>query len=392
MGNQRSQALGTLRPETTAVYSAVLRQRYCGSVVTPIFQGTLFEQQLGQGYDETVYPRFATLPNHAVLGDKLARLERAEEALVAGSGMAAISATLLSLLKTDDHILLTRNLYAGTDGLVTEDLARYGIDFDFVDGNQPRSWAQYLRKSTRLFYTEAISNPMLDIPDLEAIVEFGRKHDLLRLIDATFATPVNLRPIDRGFDLVLHSATKYLNGHSDLAAGVIAGRSDLLKHIRHHLNHLGGCLDPHACFLFERGLKTLFLRIRQQNANACHLADYLSQQDKVKRVLYPGLSSHPQHERAKALLDGFGGMICFQLKGGLDAARSLGQRTQIIANTPSLGGVDTTMTVPGDTVHQGLSEADQRRAGLQPGLIRLSVGIEAAADLQADLAAALDTL
>lgn len=378
-----------LHPHTRAVYSPAQRQHYFGSVVTPIFQGALFRQRLGASYDETVYPRLSTLPNHQVLGDKLARLEGAEEALVTASGMAAISTTLLTLLGSGDHALLTSNLYAGTDSLVTEDFRRYGISYDFVDGNDPESWTRCVRDTTRVFYTESVSNPLLQVPQLEAVTAFAKRHGCLSIVDATFSTPVNYRPLAQGFDLVLHSATKYLNGHSDLAAGVIAGRSELLQDIRHHLNHFGGCLDPHACYLFERGLKTLFLRVARQNESAMRLATFLEQRPEVRRAIYPGLPSHPQHEQAKCLFDGFGGMVCFELAGGLAAARQLGQYTTLIAESPSLGGVDSNITVPGDTVHQSLSDEDKARAGLIPGLLRMSVGIEAVEDLEADLDQAL---
>jgi cystathionine beta-lyase/cystathionine gamma-synthase len=298
---------------------------------------------------------------------------------------------LLSLLSTGDHLLIQDCLYGGTHEFVANDLPALGIEFDFIDGNDPDSWERLLRPETRGVYVETLGNPMLGLPNLEAIVAFARDNGLVSMIDNTFASPVNFRPLEKGFDLSLHSATKYLNGHTDIVAGVIVGRADLVERITHKLNHLGGALDPHACFLLHRGLKTLALRVRQQNQSALAIADFLQNQAAIARVIYPGLISHPQHGRARDLLDGFGGMLSFELHEGAKAADRLVANLQLPINAPSLGGVETLITRPALTSHSGMAPEARHRLGITDGLIRLSVGIEAVEDLLADFDRALNS-
>ena len=375
--------------ETKLIHAGEPEPRVDGAVTMPIFQTAMFESAGEKSYHEIRYLRLNNTPNHVALHAKLAALENAEAALVTSSGMAAISTALLALLSNGDHFLAQNCLYGGTHDLVTKDLVGYGITHSFVDGSKPDTWEAALRPNTKLMYVESIANPLLDVPDLEAVVAFAKRHGLITLIDNTFASPVNFRPAEVGFDLSLHSATKYLNGHSDLVAGAVIGRADLVTRVTHRLNHLGGTLDPHACFLLHRGLKTLALRVGYQNRSALAIASFLEGHEAVRKVVYPGLASHPQHEIARRMYDGFGGMLSFEVKGGVDAAERFMARTTLPVVAPSLGGIETLLTRPATTSHSGLSAAERERIGIRDGLIRVSVGIEHTDDLIADFGQAL---
>ena len=281
-------------------------------------------------------------------------------------------------------------LYGGTHTFVTRDLAEFGIGHDLMDGNRPETWSALLEPSTRAIYVETITNPLMQVPDLEQVVRFARTHGLVSIIDSTFATPVNYRPLESGFDLVLHSGTKYLNGHSDLAAGAVVGPRELVRRVTHRLNHLGGVLDPHACFLLHRGIKTLVLRVRQQNENALALARFLAESPAVDGVNYPGLETHPQHGRARKMFSGFGGMLSFDVQGGVEAADSLLNRLRIPRSAPSLGGVETLITRPATTSHAGVPPEERVRMGISDSLVRVSVGIEDAGDLVEDFEQGLE--
>ena len=244
-------------------------------------------------------------PNHLALHEKLAALEGAEDALVTASGMAAVSTTLLSMLTKGDRLLVQDCLYGGTHDFVTKDLEGFGISYDFIDGNDPESWEKKIRPNTKAIYVESMTNPLLEVADHGAVVEFAKSHGIVSLIDNTFASPINFRPPEFGYDLSLHSCTKYLNGHSDIVAGAVIGKSELVERVKHRLNHLGGSLDPHACFLLHRGMKTLALRMRQHNESALKIARFLESSNAVEKVNYPGLDSHPQHKRASEALRRF---------------------------------------------------------------------------------------
>jgi cystathionine beta-lyase/cystathionine gamma-synthase len=267
---------------------------------------------------------------------------------------------------------------------------RMKIGVDYIDAADPASWRENLTAQTRAIYVETISNPLMQVADLRAAVEFARTHGLVSIIDNTFASPINFRPAEIGFDLSLHSATKYLNGHSDIVAGAIIGRSDLIEKINRTLSHFGGSMDPHACFLLHRGLKTLGVRVRHQNASAIGIARFLSTHAKVAVVNYPGLEGNAGHARARELFDGFGGMMSLELHGGVDAAEKFISALTIPICAPSLGGVESLITRPAQTSHSGMPPAERERAGISDGLIRLSVGLEATEDLIADFARALD--
>ena len=376
--------------ETRLVHSGQPHPRISGAVATPIFQSATFEYENQASYHDIRYIRLNNTPNHEVLHLKLAAAENGEAAVVTASGMAAITTALFAVLRPGDHLLAQSCLYGGTHDFVTQYLKDFGVSYSFIDAADPDSWKSRLQPKTRALYVETMSNPLLQVPDLRAAVKFGKAHGLVSMIDNTFATPVNFRPLDLGFDLALHSCTKYMNGHSDIVAGACIGSATLVEQIKHKLDHLGGSLDPHAAFLLERGLKTMALRVRCQNTNALQIARFFSEHDQVASVNYPGLESHPQHKIASSLFTGFGGMLSLELKGGHHAAESFINKTEIAINAPSLGGVETLVTRPASTSHAGMSPEDRRKLGISDGLIRISVGIEGTDDLIQDFSKALE--
>lgn len=377
------------RFDTQLVHAGEPHPKIAGSVAMPIFQSSTYEYGGQDRYEDLRYLRLNNSPNHDALHAKLAALEGADTALVTSSGMSAISTALLALLRPGDHVLAQRCIYGGTHDLLTGWVARQGIEHDFVDGDDPAAWAAAIRPSTRMFYVEAMTNPLLEIADLPGVAAFCRERGLVSVIDATFASPLLLRPVALGFDLVVHSATKYLNGHSDIVAGVIAGRREHLGPIRSLLAQLGGTLDPHACFLLHRGLKTLGVRLRHQCRSAQSIAEALAEHPRVRRVAYPGLPSHPGHARARELFAGFGGMLSFEVDADADATRAMLERLRLVTNAPSLGGPETLVTMPSLTSHLGLAPEARRAIGIADGLVRLSVGLEDPLDVIEDLRRAL---
>ena len=377
------------RLETRIIHAGEPQPRILGAVAMPVFQSAMYEYAGESDYHDLKYIRLNNTPNHTVLHAKLASLENAEAALVTASGMAAISTTLLTLLGTGDHLLAQSCLYGGTHDFLTRDFPALGISHDFIDADDPGSWEAKLRPETKAIYVETLTNPLLELADLEAVAAFARERGLVSIIDNTFATPVNFRPIEHGFDLSIHSCTKYMNGHSDIVAGAIMGRRELVERVKHKLDHLGGSLDPHAAYLLHRGVKTLWVRVRHQNESALAIAKFLASRPEIARVNYPGLPTHPRHERARRLFAGFGGMLSFELHGGVDAAKRFIAATTLPIKAPSLGGVETLLTQPALTSHAGLSREDRRRLGITDGLVRMSVGLEATEDVIEDFAAAL---
>jgi len=375
--------------ETKLIHAGEPEPRINGAVSIPIFQSAMFEYAGETSYHDLKYIRLNNTPNHEAVQKKLAALENAEAALVSASGMAAISTALLSVLASGDHLLAQNCLYGGTHDLLTKDFAGFGLTYDFIDGSDPGSWKDALRPNTKAIYVEAMTNPLLGVANLKAVAAFAHEHNILSIIDNTFASPVNFRPPEWGFDLSLHSGTKYLNGHSDIVAGVCLGSSDLIRKIRRKLNHLGGSMDPHAAFLFHRGIKTLALRVGYQNRSGQRIAEFLEQHPRVECVNYPGLESHPGHENARQLFDGFGGVLSFELQGDVPEAEAFIRKTTLPIVAPSLGGVETLITRPAITSHSGMAAADRRRLGISDKLIRLSVGIEATDEIIEDLAQAL---
>jgi len=379
-----------MRFDTLAVHGGERVPGPEGSVVFPIFQGTVFTSEPGEDYHDIKYHRLNSTPTQSYLHDKLAALEGADAAVATSSGMAAVTTILHTLLGTGDHVLVGDCLYGGTHDFLNKHAARLGWTFSVIDTQDPDSWAAAVTPATKAVLVETITNPLMRVGRLREIVEFARAHGLTSVVDNTFASPVNFRPVVAGFDLVFNSATKYLNGHSDVVAGSVAGSRRRVEEVRHTLNLYGGSLDPHAAYLLARSLKTLGVRVRQQNANALALATYLAGHPKVSAVGYAGLPDHPDHAHAAELLTGFGGMLSFRLAGGVPATETMLSALTLPAVAPSLGGVDTLITRPAITSHAGLDASVRATLGVTDDLVRLSVGIEDEEDLIADFAAAID--
>jgi cystathionine beta-lyase/cystathionine gamma-synthase len=388
-GGEKAMAKEYRHIETKLIHAGEPEPLILGAVSMPIFQSAMFEYAGEKDYHALRYIRLNNTPNHIALHQKLAALENGEAALVTSSGMAAISTALLAVLSKGDHLLAQDCLYGGTHDFITKDFASFGISYDFFDGNDPASWAKNLKPNTKAIYVETMTNPLLQVADLKEVTAFAKTHGLVSMVDNTFASPMNFRPLEHGFDLSLHSCTKYLNGHSDIVAGAIIGKSDLVEKITHKLNHLGGSLDPHACFLLHRGMKTLAVRVKYQNESTLRIAQFLEKHPAVEKVNYPGLESHPAHARAKELFDGFSGMLSFEVRGGVEAAERFMNKTTLPVIAPSLGGIETLLTRPSTTSHSGLSPEERRSLGISDSLIRMSVGIEATEDLIEDFSRAL---
>ncbi len=375
---------------TRAVHAGRIEPPVENTVVTPIFQSATYQAaaEYDAAYNDIRYVRMNNTPNHAVLAGKMAALEETEAAIVCSSGMAAITTTLMTLVSSGEHIVAADTLYGGTQMWLDHDAPDFGISYSAIDLAKPATWGAAVNGKSRVLYVETISNPLIGIADLAALVTFARSHKLVTVIDNTFASPVVCQPATAGFDIVLHSATKYLNGHSDLAAGVICGRQKWLDPILTRLNHLGGTLDPHSCFLLERGLKTLTLRVNRQSETALTLARWLDQHEGVAGVNYAGLDSHPRHALATEQFRGFGGMMSFYLADSYSPAAFLGS-FDVILHAWSLGGPETLCVQPSKSSHVGLTERELARLGITENLIRVSVGLEDADDLLDDFSQAL---
>lgn len=365
-------------------------------ISTPIYQSATFRAKNAAQIAEYVeachpgsfYSRWGN-PTVEVFERVVADLEGGERALAFSSGMAAIGTTLLALLAPGDHVVAAHSLYSATTHLLDDHLRRTGIEVTFVDPSDVDAFRQAARERTRLFYIETPCNPTLTLTDIRAVAECARRCGAILVADNTFATPLNQNPLGLGADLVVHSATKYLCGHSDVIAGVAVGRQSLIERIWQTQKLLGGCMDPHAAWLLLRGVKTLGVRIDRHNANALTVARWLQGHAAVERVRYPGLESHPQHALASRQMRGFGGMVAFELRGGREAGLRLVEATRLALLAVSLGGVETLIEHPASMTHGMLSDQQLQSAGIAPGLVRLSVGIEDAADLLADLEQAL---
>jgi methionine-gamma-lyase len=334
-----------------------------------------------------IYTRYGN-PTLAIAEAKLAALEGAEAAIVTASGMAAISSSLLAVLKAGDEVISTRQTYGGTYRLMRDNFPRFGIVVRHVESDLA-GIEKLVNPRTKALYIETPTNPTLRLVDLKKAVAFAKEWDLISLIDNTFASPVLQKPIELGFNIVLHSATKYLAGHSDVIAGAAAGSRALMDLVRHNVINLGGSMDPEAAFLLIRGMKTVELRMKHQCESAMTIARYLEKHPKVARVHYPGLASHPDHQLAKRQMRGYGAMLAFDLKGGLAAARRFCDRTRVFLLAASLGGVESLVVLPIYTSHYNMSLAELRGAGVEPGAVRVSVGLEDPADLIEDLRQAL---
>jgi cystathionine beta-lyase len=355
-----------------------------GGLNTPLLPSSAIEYL---DDSEVRYPRYFNTLNHDVVADKMNALENAEAGLVTSSGMAAISAILFGLLTSGDHVVFTAGLYGGTHALIVNELQRFGISYSFATTDVAALEAAS-RPETRMVYVESPSNPLMTVVDLPALAEFAKKRRIISVIDNTFASPILQNPLSHGFDLVMHSGTKYLGGHSDLICGTVNGPAALITSVRNHAVAYGGCLNAQDCYLLERSLKTLELRVRRQSDNAALIASRLEAENRVKKVHYPGLKNHPGHAIAARQMQGFGGMLSFELADDIDPLSYI-RRLELVNCAISLGGVETTICQPVATSHQKVSEAERQRLGITDGLLRLSVGIEDAGDVSADLLRAL---
>lgn len=372
--------------DTRCVHSGALQEIIRPGAVSPI---VLTTAQPYLDEDEMVYPRYFNLPNQRVVARKLADLEGAETALVFGSGMAAISTTVLSQLKAGDHVVFQNSLYGGTKNMVVTIFENMGIQFDFTAGTEVADFEKLIKPNTRLIYIESPSNPLLLITDIKAIADLAKARGITTAIDSTFASPILQNPFKLGIDLVLHSATKYLGGHSDICAGVVAGRKEKIDRIMEYAHCLGGSLDGYTSFLLERSMKTLNTRVSRQADNALKLASNLESTPGIGKVLYPGLASHPHHELAKKQMSGFGGIVSFELEKGADPI-AFQKHLKIIAPTISLGGVESTICSPFLTTHYQFTKQERENMGIFDELMRLSVGIENPEDLLQDIQQALE--
>jgi len=373
-----------MRPGTVCVHAGTHLDERSGGVCSPIFTSTSYAYP--NATNQNVYPRYFNVPNQRVLATKLAALEKGEDALVFGSGMAALSTLFFTCLKPGDHAVLQADLYGGTYHFLVAELRRFGIQMDF--GRTMEEIVAAMRPTTRLLYVESPSNPLLRCVDLAAVAKLGQERGVLTAIDNTFASPINQNPIELGIKVVAHSGTKYLNGHSDVNCGALISSREVIRSVAEYAINHGGTLDAHACYQLERGLKTLALRVRQQNETAGRLAHFLQTHSAVARVNYPGLAEHPEHTIAARQMRGFGGMLSFELRhaSGMD---ELFKRLQIVTPALSLGGVETLICAPSRTSHRSLSPAEREQAGISEGLLRVSVGIEDAEDVLADFGQAL---
>lgn len=377
-----------MRFSTRAIHAGQEPDPTTGATIPPIYQTSTYTQtELGQhkGYE---YSRTGN-PTRAALEACLASLEGGEWGLAFASGLAASSA-VLSLLRPGDHVVANDDLYGGTYRLFERVLGPYGLSFSYVAGAGPEAFQAAMRENTRLLWLESPTNPLLKLVDLAAVAAVGQRAGAAVVVDNTFATPYLQRPLSLGADLVLHSTTKYINGHSDVVGGAVIGRRpEHLEAIRFYQNAAGATPSPFDCWLVLRGLKTLAVRMRQHEANGAAVASFLEEHPRARRVYYPGLSAHPQHDLARKQMSGFGGMVSFEIEGGLEAARSFLRRLEVFSLAESLGGVESLACHPATMTHAAIPEAERLARGITPGLVRLSVGIEDVEDLLADLEGAL---
>jgi cystathionine beta-lyase len=370
---------------TICTHSGELKDKEFKGAVSPLYMSTSYAFE---DVEVKRYPRYFNTPNQQALAIKMAALEHGEAALIFGSGMAAVSTALLAFLHKGDHVVLQQTLYGGTSNLVVEEFDKFGIEYTFTKDLAPSSFESEVKDNTKVIYIETPSNPLLTITDIKAVAEIAKKHGLVSMIDNTFASPVNQNPIDLGIDIVLHSATKYMGGHSDILAGTAIASEEHIDTIFQLAKNLGGSLSDYTVWLLERSLKTMGIRVKAQNENAQKLAEYLEGNPNVAKVYYPGLKSHPDHELAKSQMKGFGGMLSFELKEGLDFS-NFQKKLKLIKPSMSLAGVESTILSPSLTSHGLLTPEERESQGIKDGLLRFSLGIEEAEDLIEDIEQAL---
>ncbi|HTE47147.1 MAG TPA: aminotransferase class I/II-fold pyridoxal phosphate-dependent enzyme [Gemmatimonadaceae bacterium] len=357
-------------------------------VVHPLYQSVNFIQEEGTA-DGLRYPRYGNSPNAELVQRRMAALEGAEAAVLLGSGMGATACALLTLLRPGDHLIASAWIYGGVTSLLTKEFIPLGIDVSFVDPQETRIWRKHIRKETRAIFLETPVNPTCRVLDLKPVSYVTKDCGIALVVDSTFASPINLRPMEHGADVVIHSATKYLNGHHDVLAGVVCGTTSYIEEVRQKMMLWGQAPDPFAAWLLERGLKTLDVRVRRQNENAMQVSEWCVGRKEIRAVHYPGLSSHPDHKVARSMLDGFGGMMAIELVGGGRAAERFLRKLTVFRHAPSLGGVDSVVSEPRFSSHAHLSAARRAQVGIPDGFLRLSIGIESANDLIGDIEQAL---
>ncbi|WP_423819378.1 PLP-dependent aspartate aminotransferase family protein [Salinimicrobium sp. TIG7-5_MAKvit] len=370
---------------TICTHVGELKDEQFKGAVSPLYMSTSYAYE---DMEVKRYPRYFNTPNQQALAQKMAALEHGEAALIFGSGMAAVSTSLFAFLQKGDHVVLQKTLYGGTSNLVVEEFEKFGIEYSFAKDLSAEAFEHEILENTKVIYIETPSNPLLTVTDIEAVAKLAKKRGLVSMIDNTFASPVNQNPIDFGIDVVIHSATKYMGGHSDILAGAVISSEEKIDRIFQLAKNFGGSLSDYTVWLLERSLKTMGLRVRAQNENAQKLAEYLEKNELVQKVYYPGLASHDGHELAKKQMHGFGGMLSFELKD-LDSQAFM-KYLKLIKPSMSLAGVESTILSPAKTSHALLTPEDRAAQGISDKLMRFSVGIEEPEDLIADIEQALE--
>ncbi len=370
-----------MKKDTQCIHSGTHKDRATGGVNTPIYTSSSFEY-----LDATnnVYPRYFNTPNQKAVVDKLSALENTEEGVLFSSGMAAISTVLFTFLKQGDHAVLQRNVYGGTHHFAMSEFDKFGIEYTFVS-NKIDDIEKAIRDNTKVIYIESPSNPLLKITDIKAVAKLAGSRNIVTAIDNTFATPINQNPHDLGIDITIHSGTKYLGGHSDICCGAVLGKKSLVDKIMSSAINFGGSLNASTCYLLERSLKTLSIRIERQCSNAQHIAESLEQNNMIRNVYYPGLEGHDGHEIARSQMKAFGGVVSFELDEGKINADKFIRNLKLITPALSLGGIESLICSPATTSHEKMNEEDRQSIGITKGLFRLSVGIEDKDDISADI-------
>ena len=373
---------------TTAIHGGETRPGPGMGVTAPLVQSVNYVQDTGTS-EGLLYTRYGNTPNADRVQKRLALLEGAEAALVLSSGMGATACAMLALLRPGDHLISSSWIYGGTRKLFTEELIGMGIEVTFVNPLEPRAWRKGLKKNTRVIFLESPVNPTCRVLELSSLQSLAHAQGIALVVDSTFASPVNFRPIEHGVDVVIHSATKYLNGHHDILAGVVCGNEPFIEEVTRKMKVWGQAPDPFACWLLERGLKTLDVRVKRQNESAMRIAEWCSTRSEFAKVHYPGLPTHPDHEIVKSILDGFGGMMAIELKGGGPAMLKFVRKLQLFTYAASLGGVDSLVIEPRYSSHEHLTPEERQKIGIPDGFLRMSIGLENAEDLIADIEQAL---
>ena len=371
-------------PSTTAVHGIPHRRPDWAPVAPAILQSSTFVSPVGSD-DDIIYSRYGNNPNQVELARKYALLEGSEDAIFLASGMGATALAHLAVLRPGDHLVSSSWIYGGTRQLFDEELGRFGIEITYVTPDHPRLWRKSVRKRTRAIFVETPTNPLMRVVDLTPVAHVAREFGLALLVDATFASPINFRPLEHGADVAITSATKYLNGHSDVIAGAVAGSASLIEEVNRLMRRWGQSIDPHAAWLVDRGMRTLALRMERHNANGRAVAEWAASQAAFARVHYPGLPSHPDHDLAKTVLDGFGGMVGLELASGVSGVERALKRLKLIAHAPSLAGVESLVSEPRLTSHKELGPEGRAAIGIPDGFLRLSCGLEDAEDIIEDL-------